>query len=60
MTATTTTTTDTTATERNLQVVQDCYEAFQRGDIAFIMDRCADEGFVGFGVISYAARKAPA
>lgn len=60
----TTTTTTTPATDsprstadRNVQIIQECYEAFQRGDIPAILAHCADD--VSFGVIGHATRKAP-
>jgi ketosteroid isomerase-like protein len=36
---------------QNLQIIQDCYAAFGRGDIAFVLDMFADE-LTDFGVIS--------
>lgn len=44
--------------QRNLQIIQDCYAAFGRGDIAFVLDHFADR-LTEFGVLSSAGAKVP-
>ncbi len=43
---------------KNLQIIQDCYAAFGRGDLGFVLDHFADE-LTEFGVISDAAPGVP-
>jgi len=44
--------------EQNLQIVKDMYAAFGRGDIAFVLERFAEE-LEGFGVLSNTSTGVP-
>ena len=51
-------TTQAQLSEQNLRIVQDMYAAFPRGDIAFILDRFAEE-LEDFGVLSTTSTGVP-
>lgn len=44
---------------KNIQVIQDCYQAFGRGDLPFILERVAATGFEKWGVVANGTWRAP-
>ena len=45
--------------EKNIQVIKDCYQAFSRGDLPFILERVAPVRFERWGVVANAKWRAP-
>jgi len=45
--------------EKNIQVIKDCYQAFARGDLPFILERVAPVGFERWGVVASGTFRAP-
>jgi len=45
--------------EKNIQIIKDCYQAFGRGDLPFILERVAQVGFERWGVVANGKWRAP-
>ena len=45
--------------EKNIQVIKDCYQAFGRGDLPFILEHVAPVGFERWGVVANGQWRAP-
>jgi ketosteroid isomerase-like protein len=45
--------------QKNVQIIKDLYQAFTRGDIPFILERIAAEGFERWGVVANGKWRAP-
>jgi ketosteroid isomerase-like protein len=45
--------------EKNIQVIKDCYQAFGRGDLPFILERVSPVGFERWGVVAGGTWRAP-
>ncbi|MFI5300825.1 MAG: nuclear transport factor 2 family protein [Polyangiales bacterium] len=44
---------------QNIQIIKDCYQAFTRGDLPFILERVASTGFERWGVVASGTWRAP-
>jgi ketosteroid isomerase-like protein len=44
---------------RNIQVIKDCYQAFTRGDLPFILERVSPVHFERWGVVASGTWRAP-
>jgi ketosteroid isomerase-like protein len=45
--------------EKNIQIIKDCYQAFTRGDLPFIMERVSPVRFERWGVVASGTWRAP-
>ena len=45
--------------EKNIQVIKDCYQAFTRGDLPFILERVSPVRFERWGVVASGKWRAP-
>ena len=45
--------------EKNIQVIKDCYQAFTRGDLPFILERVSPVHFERWGVVANGKWRAP-
>lgn len=45
--------------ENNIQVIKDCYQAFTRGDLPFILERVSPVRFERWGVVANGKWRAP-
>lgn len=46
-------------TEQNIEIIRQCYTAFQRGDLPGIMEFIAERGFERWSLMSYSSKRAP-
>jgi ketosteroid isomerase-like protein len=45
--------------EKNIQVIKDCYQAYTRGDLPFILERISPVHFERWGVVANGTWRAP-